>query len=132
MRSNAEECKGLLTKAEHDWQAAGIGLAHGAPLDTVCFHLHQAAEKLPKEALAFQGVSYPLTHDLEELLKLAIAEFPALAEFEGSLAEFYPDAVLMRCDDLIHPDEAEVISATDTKRKLRAWVHGLLPAAVLP
>ena len=42
--TNEEYARGLARIAEHDWRSASIGLAHDAPLDTVCFHLQQAAE----------------------------------------------------------------------------------------
>ena len=35
----------LILKAENDLKSAEIGLEHGAPLDTVCFHLQQTVEK---------------------------------------------------------------------------------------
>jgi len=49
----------LLRKACNDLAAARIGLEHGAPLDTVCFHVQQAAEKMLKAALAAKDVDYP-------------------------------------------------------------------------
>ena len=40
MRSRpADLARRLFRKAENDLLAAEIGLAHGAPLDTVCFHV---------------------------------------------------------------------------------------------
>jgi len=45
MRSGpADLARRLFRKAGNDLLAAEIGLAHGAPLDTVCFHVQQAAE----------------------------------------------------------------------------------------
>ena len=60
--SSADLARQLLRKADNDLEAGRIGLAHGAPLDTICFHIQQAAEKLLKAALAAQGVEYPFTY----------------------------------------------------------------------
>jgi len=96
MKKHVEEAGALLSKAEHDLRAAEIGLEHGAPLDTVCFHLQQTAEKLLKTALAWKGISYPLTHDLLALAEQACGPFPALAEFGKALADLTPYAVRAR------------------------------------
>ena len=37
----------------------------------VCFHAQQAAEKSIKAVLLFRRVEFPLTHDIEELFKIA-------------------------------------------------------------
>lgn len=37
----------------------------------VCFHAQQASEKALKALLLSDGIDFPLTHDLEELLRVA-------------------------------------------------------------
>jgi len=59
-------------------------------LDTLCFHRQQAAEKLLKAALSSLDLSYPLTHDLEALLDLALPKLPQLAPFRDRLLAFSP------------------------------------------
>src|SRR5712692_4043914 len=52
-----DHARGLVMKAEHDLKIVRIGLSHDdAPLDTLCFHLQQAAEKLLKAALTFGNI----------------------------------------------------------------------------
>ena len=54
MRSGpADLARRPFRKAENDLLAAGIGLAHGAPLDTVCFHVQ------PKFAVRFRYDELP-------------------------------------------------------------------------
>lgn len=125
--SGPEEARGLARKAEHDLTIAEIGMKHGAPLDTVCFHLQQTAEKLLKAVLSYRKIPYPWSHDLLELLDLAAREFPALAEFEDSLAGFTPYAVRMRYDEASYPDEQETREALETVKRLRSAILGLLP-----
>ena len=54
-KSNLEAARALLLKADSDWKTATIGLEHGAPLDAVCFHLQQTAERLLKALLPESG-----------------------------------------------------------------------------
>jgi HEPN domain-containing protein len=68
MKSNLDFARGLTRKADHDLQLVDVALDHGAPLDTLCFHLQHAAEKLLKAALSSLAVSYLLTHDRRRLL----------------------------------------------------------------
>jgi HEPN domain-containing protein len=64
MRNSGQDlARQLLRKADNDLTGAGIGLENGAPLDTVCFHIQQAAEKLLKAALAARDIEYPFTHE---------------------------------------------------------------------
>ncbi len=39
--------------------------------EQACFHAQQAAEKALKAVLLFNGIDFPLIHDIEELLELA-------------------------------------------------------------
>ena len=48
MKSGLDHAKVLLEKAGNDLKLAEIGLDHGAPTDTIAFHLQQAAEKTLK------------------------------------------------------------------------------------
>jgi HEPN domain-containing protein len=64
MKGPADLAARLARKASNDLAAARIGLDHGAPLDTVSFHLQQAAEKLLKAALAAKDLDYPFNSRL--------------------------------------------------------------------
>ena len=58
-------------KAEDDVQAARELAARRPPLrDIVCFHCQQAIEKYLKALLQELSISFPKTHDLEDLLDL--------------------------------------------------------------
>jgi HEPN domain-containing protein len=80
MKSDLDVAKTLVLKADNDLKTARIGFDHDAPLDTVAFHVQQAAEKMLKALLASRGIGYPLTHDLRALLNLAVKEFPKLRD----------------------------------------------------
>ncbi|MEK6409399.1 MAG: HEPN domain-containing protein [Acidobacteriota bacterium] len=76
MKSDLDVAKTLILKADNDLKMARIGFDHDAPLDTVAFHVQQAAEKMLKALLASRGVDYPRTHDLRALINLAAKEVP--------------------------------------------------------
>jgi len=132
MKSGADLCRELIEKADHDLAAAAIGAQHGAPLDTVCFHLQQAVEKMLKALLSFSGVRYPLTHDLDELLALATPHFPALSAFLDRFDDFAPYAVELRYSSSFYPSEDEVTAGLELVRELRSLLQSLLPAHALP
>lgn len=131
MRSNAEQARVLVAKAEHDFQLAQLGLENNAALDGVCFHLQQAAEKLLKALLSIQDLNYPLSHNLTLLLDLVVAHYPDLDSFRDRLIALSPYAVEMRYDD-IYPERDEAVSAWETVRDFRQAVHRLLPPSILP
>ena len=117
-----------LKKAEHDLRAAEL-LTQGAdpPTDVICFHAHQAVEKLLKAFLVAHDVEFEKTHDLgilldrcreidqefEELNEYAVSarypglweEYPA-EEAEGALASAkrVRDFVLGRGPRFLTPD----------------------------
>ena len=119
MKSNLDFARGLAQRAEDDLKMAQIGLQLEAALETVCFHLQQAAEKFLKAALVTRDVDYPFTHDLERLLRLATEEFPALAPFQGRLTGFSRYAVDMRYDASIVASREETLAGRETVQDLR-------------
>jgi len=126
MKSGLDHARDLVVKAEHDLRIAEIGLEHHAPLDTVCFHFQQAAEKLLKATLTYRSIAYPATHDLIALLNLAVREYPALEEFREALPSFFPYAVRMRYDAALYPSPEEATFAWEVAKELHAAVRRLL------
>jgi len=69
--SAIEEVTAWIRKAESDLKNIELVLpAPDAPLDTVCFHAQQAAEKYLKALLTFHSIPFRKTHDLPELVLL--------------------------------------------------------------
>jgi HEPN domain-containing protein len=121
--SSAQHARQLYLKAENDLAAAKIGLQHGAPLDTVCFHIQQTAEKLRKAVLSWKGVEYPFTHDLRDLLELALKHFAELERFRDTLPEYTEFAVKLRYDELPSLSKEEAETAFGVVSDLRDWVR---------
>jgi len=63
-----------IAKAEGDYATAGreLRVQEHANYDAVCFHAQQTAEKYLKAFLQENGVVFPKTHSLVELLELCL------------------------------------------------------------
>ena len=88
-----------------------------APIESIGFHLQQAAEKGMKAWLAALGETYPLTHNLGTLLGLLSDRGVAVAHFEG-LADLTPYAVEFRYEAA--PDDADGIEMDDASALVQA------------
>ncbi|MGI8589073.1 MAG: HEPN domain-containing protein [Chloroflexia bacterium] len=68
-------------KAEGDFATAEreVAVLERPNYDAVCFHTQQSAEKYLKGFLQEQGVTFPKTHELIELLELCL---PCDSDFE--------------------------------------------------
>ena len=72
-----ELVRAWLSRAHHDLVWARKLAADPDPLrDTAIFHCQQAAEKAVKGFLVFQDQRFEKTHDIEVLLRLAVAFEP--------------------------------------------------------
>ncbi|MFH1746757.1 MAG: HEPN domain-containing protein [Planctomycetota bacterium] len=79
---NCPDIGSWVDKAEEDVRAAQVLCAADLSgfAGTIVFHCQQAAEKYLKACLVGAAVSFPRTHDLEQLLTMCIS---ISAEFEG-------------------------------------------------
>ena len=128
MKSNLDLARSLVQKAKNDLKAAEIGIEHGAPLDTVAFHLQQSAEKLLKAVLASRNMIYPKTHDLDELMDLVPGEFMAIHAFRERLLGWSSYAVEMRYEIDVVPQKEEIEKALATAQELHTAVMELIPS----
>jgi len=94
-------------------------------LETLCYHLQQAAEKSLKAVLVHRGIDFPRTHDLRTLLDL-LSPSCAVPEAVESCARLTVYAVIHR-----YPGEYEPItfveyqSALATAEATLAWAASL-------
>lgn len=87
-----------IKKAEGDYAAATIlSRRRKVPLhDHVCFHCQQSAEKYLKARLEEANIRIPKTHDLEELLDLALRFEPLWSALRPALEKLTDFAVAFR------------------------------------
>ena len=96
--SDPKAARVLVEAAERDIAALrGMDNASVFADEIFGFHTQQAAEKLFKAWLALLGETYPLTHNLEQLLAMLAAREPDAERFDG-LVEYTPYAGWLRYD----------------------------------
>ncbi len=125
MREDLEVARQWLAKAANDLLNADNNLkSENIPLDTVCFHCQQAAEKIFKATLAARGQAYPFTHDLLLLLE-KILEFDRRAErLRDDLSLLMPYAVEIRYpDDWFMPSLEDAREARAAAGRILEWVE---------
>jgi len=93
---------------------------------TICFHAQQAVEKYRKALLAFKGVDFPKTHDVDFLLgecrritsgELDSINLKSLTDFGVSVR--YPD-------DFFVPEPSDTKYYAAVARKIQGVVLGLI------
>ena len=98
-----------------------------APIESVGFHLQQAAEKALKARLATLGETYPLTHNLATLMGLLSDRGVGTDAFE-SVAELTRYAVEFRYEAVADGGRQELTRAGAIVKALVADVRRLLDA----
>ena len=85
-------------KAEEDYRAAlTLARKRKDPVpDNVCFSAQQCIKKCLKTFLVLQRKGFPKTHDLLELLKIALEVDPLLEAIRPNVRELLPYAVAFR------------------------------------
>lgn len=116
-----------IDKAEGDFATARRELrARRQPnYDAACFHAQQCAEKYLKAFLFDRGLAFPKTHNLVDLLDLAVHLDATMEPWRATLVALGAYAVQYR-----YPGEsADRLEARDAVRSLapfRAYVRGRL------
>lgn len=64
--------------------------------ELVLFHIQQVVEKAIKSILSYNGVIFPKTHDIEDLIELSLAKGIQLPDYIEKLPELTPYAVEFR------------------------------------
>lgn len=100
MPKNREQASALLKKSSEDYDAA-VYLATGPGISfwTVGFHAQQSVEKALKAVLMLEGVPYPFTHDITDLIKILRRGGMSLPPDATDLSYLTPFAALFRYED---------------------------------
>lgn len=129
MSADTELARQWLAKAQNDLLNADNNLnAEQVPLDTVCFHCQQAAEKMLKAFLVGNGHPYPFTHDLLLLLQHVLPIHANVESLRDGLSLLMPYAVEIRYpDDAFAPTEGDAWEARQAAAEVLAWLRAALP-----
>ncbi len=133
MSEELELARQWVIKAENDLLNADNNLnAETIPLDTVCFHCQQAAEKFLKAFLVGKGRTYPITHDLLAILENILSINPEAEQLRDALALLTPYAVEVRYpDDFYMPSLQDAREARESANSVKTWLEKALPKIFL-
>jgi len=92
------------------------------PLEVICFHCQQAAEKLMKAVLAKYGLDIPKTHDLPYLLDLVTLPVPSLAFLDQLALDLNDFSVVVRYPSHIPLEEADAKAAVEAVEVVKAAI----------
>ena len=121
-KTKADLVRGWILKAESDLKDADRTIHSDGPFDTACFHCQQAAEKLLKAFIAWNDLTIPKTHDIEELVSMIVkidVDFKHL-EIEAEKLSSY--GVEVRYDFEFWPDREIAQDAIEQARKIKELV----------
>jgi HEPN domain-containing protein len=126
MRERSDLTRGWLKKARSDLAAVDALIAAGS-FDAACFHAQQAAERLLKAFLTHCAVTFPPTHNLAKLVKLAAHVDGSLRELMATVEPLTPYAVETRYDDQFWPSREVAENARRLAKVVEQAVLGGLP-----
>lgn len=119
-----------MRKGENDLKTARLVLAaEDGPLDTVCFHAQQLAEKALKALLTHQKIRFSKTHSLQLLLDLlAVAD---LEQYRGACIILSGYAIEARYPgDCTDPEREEAEDAVKMASEIFEAISRILKSEV--
>jgi len=131
MPDEAALARGWFLKADSDVNTAERMVESDGPYDTACFHAQQAVEKYLKGLVAFHGVPFHRTHNLEERQQLGEA-LPAWPLAGLDLAELSSYAIEVRYDVEFWPDRWTAQEALRMASKVRYRALDSVPEGARP
>lgn len=93
------------------------------PVEIICYHCEQAAEKFLKAALIYHGVEAPKTHDLVLLCKLCVQLDQRWAQMIDACVGLSPYGVQVRYPSDMELDEGDVANALRACREIGEFVQ---------
>ncbi len=117
------ETQEWVTKAERDWLSLNRDMSWPTDVnyDDVCYHAQQCAEKYLKARLTEAVVYFPKTHNLKELLDIALPLEPQWDVLRPVLIALNPYAVEFR-----YPGHTASCKEADEAVKLCAEVRAAI------
>lgn len=113
-----------LDMAEMDLAAAEYLLGmRPVPVEIICYHCEQAAEKLLKGALIYFDTEPPKTHDLVQLCKLCCEADGRFEQLADTCVELTPYGVQVRYPSNLELNEEDMHCALRECRKIRDFVR---------
>jgi HEPN domain-containing protein len=115
-----------LKRAKSNLAIAKAGVA-GAFFEDLCFEAQQAVEKAFKALLIWQGVDFPYTHDLAQLLTLIQRAGRSVPDQVKEAAQLTRFAVFTRYPGIARPvSREEYEQALAIAEEVTRWVESII------
>ncbi|MBQ9526566.1 MAG: HEPN domain-containing protein [Fretibacterium sp.] len=98
---------------------------HPLPIEIICFHCQQAAEKALKAVLAYHDEEIPYIHDTSKLWGLALALEPALPDLKAQADHLKKYATAARYPHEVNVGEADMQRSLADARAILEAVEAL-------
>ncbi len=92
------------------------------PIEVICYHCQQSAEKYLKGYLVLQGVNPPKIHDLDELCKLCVNWSDSFIDIADHCSDLTAYGVQPRYPMEMMLEERDMWQALDSARTIRDFV----------
>lgn len=116
-----------LEYAERDIKAANHLLSlYPVPIEIVCFHCQQCAEKALKAVLVEHDIEPPKTHDLRELCQMCVEFDTAFQNLTAAFKDLTAYGVSPRYPNGLDLDERRMNEALKDSRKVFDFVVSIL------
>jgi HEPN domain-containing protein len=118
--------------AEMDLSSAEYLLnMHPVPIEIICYHCQQSAEKYPKGYLVLHGVNPPKIYDLDELCKLCMQWSDTFEEIADQCSDLTVYGVQPRYPMELTLEKSDMQQALSSAKAIRGFVLTLIPE-ILP
>ena len=112
--------------ARMDYDAAmHLRSFHPMPIEIICYHCQQAAEKALKAVLIYHGKEVPYIHDTIRLWELATPLEPRLSPLELPSSRLTDFATLTRYPNKLELSERDMKEALDDARAIVEAIEAL-------
>lgn len=114
-----------LNFADEDYQSAEILYGqHKKPVNIICYHCQQAAEKYLKAYLVYKDTSFEKIHDLLKILDYCQNLNPAFSEIARECMQLNPFSVITRYPSELELLESDANAAIEAACKVGNFVKG--------
>lgn len=96
---------------------------HPVPVEIICYHCEQSAEKLLKGVLVRFEIEPPKTHDLIQLCKLCCTVDPKFEQLSDACVELTPYGVQVRYPSNLELDESDMECALKECRRIHDFIQ---------
>lgn len=127
-RTRAQEWQRL---AEMDLSSAEYLLKmHPVPVEIICYHCQQSAEKYLKGYLVLHGINPPKIHDLDELCKLCMKWSDTFKDIADQCSDLTAYGVQPRYPMEMMLEEQDMWQALNSAKTIRDFILTLAPEMV--